>query len=344
MEVDLRYSIRRVHCPACDGVKTEEVPWAAPRSNFTLAFEERVAWLAQQCSQTAVSKLMRVVWRTVGSIVSRVVPRHLDTQEDRLDGLRHIGIDEISYRRHHEFITVVVDHERSVVVWASRGKNADTLRAFFDELGPERCARVESVTIDMSQAFINAVTEKVPDARLVYDRFHVQRLVQNALDHTRRDEVRAATSKEDKSALKGTRWALLSGSWNLSELYIETLVELEESNKTLYRGYLLKESFAAILDRRQIYVAGDYLREWIIDAKASGLSHFAKAARTIEKHRDGILEYVRTRFNNGRVEGINGKIRAITRRAYGFHSAKALTSMIFLCCGGVHVTPAFSAP
>lgn len=160
--MEFRYTIRRVHCTKCDGVKTEEVPWAVPGSNFTLAFEERVAWLAQQCSQTAVSKLMRVVWRTVGSIVSRVVPRHLDTQEDRLNGLRHLGIDELSYRRHHEYITVVVDHERSVVVWAARGKNADTLRAFFDELGPERCAKIESVTIDMSQAYITAVTEKVP--------------------------------------------------------------------------------------------------------------------------------------------------------------------------------------
>ncbi len=344
MTVRLFYSVRRIHCPACCGVKTERVPWAAPSSNFTLAFEERVAWLAQQSSKTAVSKLMRVVWRTVGSIVSRVVPRHLDAHEDRLDGLRHIGIDELSYRRHHEYITIVVDHERGIVVWAERGKNADTLRAFFDELGADRCAEIESVTIDMSQAYISAVTEKVPDARLVFDRFHVQRLVQSALDETRRDEVRAAVSKEEKSALKGTRWPLLTGSWNLSAVNVETLRELEEANKTIFRGYLLKESFAAILDRRQIHVADHHLRQWVLDAKASGLSHFAKAARTIEKYKDGILEYVRTRFNNGRTEGINGKIRTITRRAFGFHSAYALISMIFLCCGGVRVTPAFSAP
>ena len=261
---------------------------------------------------------------------------------DRLDGLRHIGIDELSYRRHHEYITVVVDHERSVVVWAARGKSADTLRAFFDELGSDRCAEIESVTIDMSQAYISAVTEKVPDARLVFDRFHVQRLVQSALDETRRDEVRAAASKEETSALKGTRWPLLSGSWNLSVSNVETLRELEETNRPIFRGYLLKECFAAILDRRQIHVAGNCLHQWIIDAKASGLSNFAKAARTIEKHKVGILEYVRTRFNNGRTEGINGKIRTITRRAFGFHSARALISMIFLCCGGVHVTPAFS--
>ena len=120
--------------------------------------------------------------------------------------------------------------------------------------------------------------------------------------------------------------------------------ELEERNKAIFRGHLLKESFAGILDRRQINVARDMLDQWIADAKESGLDHFARAAHTIERHEEGILEYVRTRFSNGRTEGINGKIRTITRRAFGFHSAAALIAMIFLCCGGVHVTPAFSAP
>ena len=331
MTVRLRYSMRRIHCKQCGGVKTEQVPWAAPRSNFTFAFEERVAFLAQQSSKTAVSGLMRVMWRTVGGIVGRVVPRRLDVEQDRLDGLRHIGIDELSYRRHHEYITVVIDHERGVVVWASRGKSAGTLRAFFEALGPERCAKIESVTIDMSKAFISAVEEMVPHARLVFDRFHVQRLVQNALDETRRDEVREASTEEERKALKGTRWPLLMNPWKLSAENIETLEDLEHSNRTIFRGYLLKESFAAILTRRQINVARAFLEQWIKEAKGSGLRHFEKAARTIEAHIDGILEYVRTRFSNGRTEGLNGKIRTITRRSFGFHSAHALISMIFLC-------------
>jgi len=344
MYVKLRYSIRRVHCPACGGVKTERVPWAGHGFNFTHAFEERVAFLAQQSSKTAVSELMRVSWRTVGGIIRRVVGRHLDVEEDRLDGLRHIGIDEISYRRHHEYVTVVIDHERGVVVWAQRGKNADTLKAFFKELGPERCKRIESATIDMSAAYISAIEEMIPGAKLIFDRFHVQRLVQNALDETRRDEVREALGKEGKKALKNTRWSLLKSPWNLTGAENKSLEELEEANKTLFRGYMLKESFAAILDGRQIHVARERLSAWIADARESGLSHFVKTAGTIERHMDGILEYVRTRFSNGRTEGMNGKIRTITRRSFGFHSAKALIAMIFLCCGGVHVTPAFSRP
>jgi len=344
MTLHLRYSIRRVHCERCGAVKTEQVPWAAHGGNFTYAFEERTAFLAQQCSQTAVHKLHRVAWRTVGGIVSRVVGRTLGDRDERLDGLKHIGIDELSYRRHHEYITVVVDHEQGKVVWSSKGKSAETLRAFFKDLGPERRAAIETVTIDMSQAYISAVREMVPHARLVFDRFHVQRLVQDALDETRRDEVREAENERERKGLKGTRWALLKAPWNLTNDDIQTLDELEQANRSIFRGHLLKESFAAILDGRQINVARGRLETWIEDAKASGLEHFARTARTIERYLDGILEYVRTGLNNGRTEGLNGKIRTITRRSFGFHSASALIAMIFLCCGRVHVTPAFSAP
>lgn len=344
MKVHLQYEIRRVHCEACGTVKTEQVPWAAHGANFTHAFDERAAYLAQESSKTAVSKLLRVTWRTVGRIVRRVVDHKLDTGRDRLDDLRHIGIDELSYRRHHEYVTVVVDHERGVVIWSSKGKNAETVQGFFDELGPERSAQIESVTIDMSNAYISAVRENVPHASLVFDRFHVQRLVQDALDETRRELVREAATKEEGKVLKNTRWALLKGPWNLSDAEQQTLEELERTNQPLFRGYLLKESLAGILDRRQINVARQMLERWITDTKRSGLAHFAKAARTIERHQAGILEYVRTRFTNARTEGLNGKIRTITRRAFGFHSASALIAMIFLCCGGVHVTPAFSSP
>lgn len=342
--VHLLYSIRRVHCDACGSVKTEHVDWAGHSSAFTHAFEERTAFLAQQSSKTAVSKLLRIAWTTVGKIISRVVTAKLDADGDRLDGLEHIGIDELSYRRHHEYITIVIDHTNPRAVWSSEGKNAATLSKFFEELGPERCAKIKTVTIDMSPAYISAVRKCVPNATLIFDRFHVQRLVQNAMDETRRDAVREASTKDEKAELKNTRWPLLKSPWNLSNEETQTLEDMEHSNRDLFRGYLLKESFAGILDRRQINVAGEMLDDWIREAVQSGLPHFAKAARTVNRCRDGILEYVRTGFSNGRTEGLNSKARTITRRAYGFHSARALISMLFLCCGGIHVTPAFSQP
>ena len=343
MRVRLRYSIRRVRCPNCARIKTEQVPWADSSCNFTYAFEERTAFLAQQSSKTTVTKLMRIGWRTVGEIITRTVSEYLDKGDDRIDGLRHIGADELSYRRHHKYVTTVVNHELGVVVWAKEGKNAATLRAFFEELGPERCQLIETVTIDMSKAFISVVKEMVPHARLIFDRFHVQRILQDALDKTRRDEVRAAASKEEKAALKNTRNAIQKREFNRTDKDLETLEKLREDNSRIFDALLLKDSFAAVLDKRQVNVARANLEQWATNAEDSGLVHFQNAAKTIRNHIDGILEYVRTRFSNGRTEGLNGKIRTITRRSFGFHSAAALISMIFLCCGGVEVTPAFSA-
>lgn len=342
IKVQLRYRLRRVECDAC-GVIVEEVPWAEAASRFTLPMEAHVAYHAQRTDRTTVTNLLRIAWRTVGSIVRRFVRRHRDRSGDPLDGLRIIGVDELSYRRHHEYVTTVVDHERGIVVWAGEGKSAATLNEFFKALGPERCAKLEAVTIDMSGAFIKAVSEASPQAQIIFDRFHVQRLAHDAVDEVRRDEVREANAV-DKAALKGTRWALQKNPWNLTRFEKDKLDGLEQANTRIYRAYLLKQGLLAILERRQINVASRKLDEWLAWARASDLSPFAKLANTIEAHRDGILAYVRTRLNNGRIEGLNGKARVVTRRAFGFHSAGALIAMLFLCCGGVQARPAHIRP
>ncbi len=338
----LRYRLRRVSCKKC-GVLVETVPWAESASRFTLPMEGHVAYHAQRTDKTTVSTLMRVAWRTVGQIVKRYVRREREDMGDPLQNLRTIGVDEISYRKHHEYITTVVDHERGVVVWAAKGKSAETLKGFFEMLGEERAKKIESVTIDMSSAYIKAVRESVPNATLVFDRFHVQRLVHDALDEVRRNEVRSAVHNE-KTDLKKTRWALQKNPWNLTDLEKAKLTDLEEKNLPIYRGYLLKEAFIEILERRQVNVAARKLDEWIEWAHSSGLPPFVRAANTIHRHREGILAYVRSRLNNGRVEGLNGKARVITRRAFGFHSASGFIAMLFLCCGGVATCPAHVAP
>jgi len=337
----LRYDLRRVSCGHC-GVRVEAVPWAEAGSGFTLPFEGHTTYLAKHNDKTTVTKLMRVAWETVGKIVQRVVRRHRG-DDDRLDGLRIIGVDELSYRRHHEYVTVVVDHERGQVVWAAEGKSADTLRQFFEALGPERCAKLEAVTIDMSAAYIKAVSEASPQAKIIFDRFHVQRLAHDAVDEVRREEVRQAVAK-DKKALKNTRWPLLKNQWNLTDFETQKLTQLQRTNTKIYRAYLLKEALVRVLDCRQIVVARDKLDEWLAWAKRCRLAPFTKLAKTIETHRDGILEYIRQRLTNAQVEGLNGKARTITRRSYGFHSASSLIAMLFLCCGGVHAYPAQTFP
>ena len=338
--VQLRYDTRRVDCPRC-GVKVEQLPWAETSAWFTRPFEDHVGYLAQRCDKTAVSSMMRVAWDTVGAIIQRVVARH--QKRDPLKGLTVIGVDELSYRRHHEYITVVVDHDRACIVWAKPGKNADTLRAFFDELGPARCAKLEAVTIDMSKAYIKAVTECSPQAQIIFDRFHVQRLAHDALDEVRRDEVRAAT-EDERGALKKTRWALQKSPWNLNGVETMKLARLSTVNRRIFRAYLLKDALAALLDRKQVNVAATKLDEWISWASRSRLAPFRRVARTIREHAAGILAYVRSRLSNGRTEGLNGKLRTLTRRAYGFHSAHGLIAMLKLCCSGIDLQPVFLTP
>lgn len=341
MKLTLRYRLRRVDCRRC-GIVVELVPWAEPGSVFTREFEEMTAYFAQRTDRTTVSSLLRVAWVTVGNVVARVVARL--GPADRLNGLTHIGVDELSYRRHHEYVTVVVDHLTAAVVWVHPGKNADTLKLFFKELGTERVAKLEAVTIDMSGAYIKAVTEASPQAQLIFDRFHVQRLAHEALDKVRREQVRELKGTDEGRALKKTRVALQKNDWNLTRLEHEKISEIQRVNRPLYRGYLLKAGLVAILDRRQVHVARQKLEEWISWAARSRLAPFVKLARTIRKHIEGILAYVSSRMNNGRSEGLNGKVRTITRRAYGFHNANSLIGLIFLCCSGLTLTPVHKYP
>jgi transposase len=340
LRVELRYRLRRVDCPRC-GVTSELVPWAEPGARFTRAFEELAAYLAQRADKTTVSAIMGVAWATVGNIVERVVHRLGPT--DLLDGLTHIGIDELSYRRHHEYVTIVTDHATGRVVWASPGKSAETLRDFFRALGAARVAKLEVVTIDMSPAYIEAVREMAPRARLVFDRFHVQRLAHDALDKVRRLQV-AELSGSAAKAVKKTRFALQKNPWNLTQPEAERLAVVQRRNKPLYRAYLLKETLAAILDGRQVNVARDKLVEWTRWAMRSRLEPFKKLARTVTNHAEGILGYIATGLSNGPAEGMNGKVRTITRRSYGLHSAWSLIALIFLCCSGIEISPPRRCP
>jgi transposase len=280
---------------------------------------------------------MGIAWCTVGSIATRVVQRL--SPSDRLGGLHKIGIDELSYRKHHKYVTIVTDHETGKVVWAREGKNAETLDAFFADLGAERCSELSTVTLDMSQAYIASVKAHAPQAQIVFDRFHVQRLAHDALDQVRRELVAKNTDREQRRVLKKTRFVLQKNPENLSNAERRKLAEVQAHNRPLYRAYLLKDTLASILDRRQYYVARDQLDGWLAWASRSKLAPFVRVARTIRKHLHGILAYLNTGLSNGRSEGLNGKVRVVTRRSYGLHSAQSLIALLFLCCSLPPLTP-----
>ena len=337
----LRYAPRRVECVTC-GVRVEHVPWAALGSRFTFEFEEMVGYLAQRMDRTAVCKQLGINWRTVGGIVERIVAERLDPS--RFDDLTVIGIDELSFRRNHNYVTVVVDHLRKRVVWIGEGKSAETLQQFFNLLGPERIRKLTHITVDMSAAFISAIDTHAPHVEKVFDRFHVQRLASIAVDEVRRAEVREAATSGEAKALKNTRWTLLKRGWKLDQREEAKLAEVQATNRRIYRAYLLKEMLGHILDYRQRGRAERHIEEWISWAARSKLKPFVKLAGTIKRFKIGILAYVKTRFTNGLTEGLNNKTRLITRRAYGFHSSHALAAMIHLCCGGITLDPPLPKP
>ena len=341
LRILLVYAPRRVDCSTC-GVRVESVPWAAHGSGFTHDFEELTAYLAQTTDKTSVQKLMGIAWATVGRIVERVVGSRLDPE--RLNGLKRIGIDEFSYRRRHKYLTVLVDHDRRRIVWAAPGSRASTLASFFKELGVERCAEIEVATIDMSAGYHKAIREHLPNAQVVFDRFHVQRLASDALDAVRREELRELRGTPEGKDLFRSRFVLLKNPWNLSRGEKKKLREIEKSNAPLFRAYLLKETLAKALEYKQPWRAERALKDWLAWASRSKLKPFVKTARTIRKHFDGVLAYVRERLTNGIVEGMNTRLRMIARRAFGFHGPEPLIALMYLCCGGIELDPPLPGP
>ena len=325
--------LRRLRCPDC-GVHLEAVPWARRDAHHTREFEDVVAWLAQQMAKTPIAGLLRIGWDTVGRIVERVVADHLDHR--RLQGLIAIGIDEISYRRGQRYLTSVADHASGSIVWCAPGRNARTLQAFFDLLG-ERKHTIRAVSIDMAGGYQQAISENLPQAEVCFDPFHVVRLAQRAVDQVRRDEWNAHERSHTPEGkwIKGTRWSLLKAPEKQSIEQLALLHQVQEANKPLYRAFLLKEELRLLYQLEDLTLAPQHLDAWLTWASRSRLEPFVKLARTIRRHRDGILAAIRLGLNNGRLEGPNSRIRLISHRSFGFHSAAPLIALVYLCCTSI---------
>ena len=330
--------LRRLRCPT-HGVVVEQVPFARPGAHLTRDFDDLLAWLATRMDKTAIARLCRVSWRTVGRACERVVASELDPK--RLDGLFRIGVDEISWRKHHKYLTLVVDHDRGCVVWGGEGKDAKTLDGFFDELGPLRGALIEAVSMDLGPAFLKSVQADghAPQALVCADVFHLVKLVGDALDEVRRDlwqQLRKLPDARYAKAFKGSRWALLKNPQDLSPTQAKQLDSIRRTRGGIWRAYEMKEQFRAIFTHTlEPATAINLLDRWITRALRSRLEPFIKAARTIRDRRPIIINAIEQQISNGRVEGMNVKVRLIIRRGYGFHSATAALALVMLACGPI---------
>jgi transposase len=379
---------RRLWCPE-HGARTEGVPFARPGSEFTRDFECLVAWLMARADKSTVKRLLRIDWDTVGRIIKRVCDDELDP--GRLNDLFDVGIDEVSWKRQHNYLTLVADHQRRQVVWGCQGKGQAAADAFFDELDPPppppepervappwppepaimvpfgpcptvpaghgihgawlgkgeelepaifaRASKLRAVSMDMTGGYAKSVRQHAPQATICIDPYHVVQLANQALDEVRRgywNELRSLGDQDAAKRFKDARWSLLKKPEKLTDTQAATLARLKAAGGEVWRAYTLKEAVRGIfepgLDIEDVEILIDRLLSRLARCR---LAPFVKLGNTIRKHRDRILAAIHLGINQGRTEALNNKVRLITRRAYGFHSAKAALALIMLTCGPI---------
>ena len=329
LPLKLRYCPRRVECPRC-GLRVEDFPWAEPWARVTTALSNAVARLARELSWQGTARQYGLNWKSVATIVKRAVQY----------GLRHrkrppvhvIGIDEVSRRKGQVYLTVVYDLERRVLLWVGDERTEEAVRPFFTrEMGLRRCRTLQIVCMDMWAAYANLVREHAPNAQILFDRFHIVKHLNEAVDAVRRDLWRRLTAKE-RTTFKGTRWLLLKNPWNLTGNQKERLSTLVQWNTPLVRAWYLKEAFQLFWNYKQPWRAKQHLTKWIHSAWRSKLEPFKKFAQMLRSHLDGILAWTKARVSNGAVEGMNNKIKSISHRSFGFRTAENFIAAIYHCC------------
>jgi len=339
--LEIRVQLRRLSCPV-HGVRTEGVPFARVGSDFTRDFEALVAWLASKTDKSTICQLVRINWRTVGRIIERVSQDELDPQ--RLEELFDIGIDEVSWRKQHRYLTLVCDHQRRRVVWGTEGAGEKAADEFFEELEAERSAKLRAISMDMGPGYAKSARKEnhAPQATICIDSYHVVALATKALDEVRRDywnQLRSLGDQQAAKRFKDARWALLKNPENLTAKQATTYRKLKRAGGEVWRAYTLKEAlrgiFAPGLTLDDVTVL---IHRFTSRATRSRLEPFVRLAQTIRKHRQGILAAIRLGITQGRTEALNNKVRLITRRAYGFHSAKAALALVLLTCGPINLT------
>lgn len=349
----------RVRCRS-HGVVVAHVPWAAHGAGHTHTFDAQVAWLVVRTSKTAVTELMRVAWRTVGAIIDRVWAR-LDAEHGgptgtRLDGLRRIGIDEISYRRGQLYLTVVVDHDTGQLVWAEPGRDRATLHRFFDDLDTggagdiKRSQLITHVTADSATWIAEVVTARCPTAAQCADPFHIVKWANQALAIVRASAWRAAraagaTHKNgreqgrqrrdsigDAKALRDARYALWRNPEDLTDRQRQRLTWVAATHPTLWESYRLKEGLRLLFTLHGPEAITAF-HDWLAWATASRIEEFVHLAGRIAAISTRVEATLTHKLSNALVESVNTKIRLLTRIAFGFHSPQPLIALAMLSRG-----------
>ena len=326
-------AIPRVKCPE-HGVRQVRVPWAEPNSRFTLLFEGLAIRLLLEASTTAAARLLGISWDEAQGIKARAVDRGLAAREE-LDPVA-IGVDEKSVGRSLGFLTLVYDHRRKSVIHVAEGRSKEALESFFIELDPGQLGRIEAMSMDMAKPYIAVAYEALPESEstIVFDRFHVMKAMNRAVDEVRRAENKALREQGD-DRLVGAMHVLRYAEENLPARYTAQLEALRASNLKAARAWAIKEELRGLWTCASLDEALTRWKHWDDWATRSRLEPVKKVARMVKRHLGGILNYYTHRVTNALAESTNGIIEWIKRTARGYRNRDNLKTAILFHCGGL---------
>jgi transposase len=331
--VTLVAEVPRLLCHDCGLTRQATLGFAEPRRTYTKSFARYALELSRHATIKDAAEHLGVGWDIVKDIQKQYLRQKF--AKPKLKHLKQIAIDEISVGKGHRYVTLVLDLESGAVVHVGEGKGGDSLREFWKRLRASG-AKVEAVATDMSPAYIEAVTRQLPQATLVFDRFHVMKLYNEKLSNLRRELHREATEQLHKDVLKGTRWLLLKRPENLDSEKDEPqrLAEALKLNQPLATAYYLKEDLTEVWEQDDEETARSFLLDWIAQAETSGIRMLQQFAKTLRYHATGILAWYDYPISTGPLEGTNNKIKTMKRQAYGFRDQEFFRLKIL----GIHET------
>jgi transposase len=332
----IRARTPRSDCPQ-HGVKTMEVPWAQPHGRFTLLFERfAVEVLLASANVSQGCELLGIGWDAAHEIMRRAVERGLERRQ--LEGLKHLGMDEKSFKRGHSYITLLTDLEQSRVLDVVEERTAQAAQELWQTLSAEQKQTVEAVAVDMWEPFIQSIEKELPDADIVHDRFHVSKYLGEAVDKVRRAEHKQLLAEGDET-LKGTRQLWLYNPENLSSEQAQEFSALKDLHLKVARAWAAKELFSKFWEYQEEGWARRFFKDWFGWVSRSRLKPVIEVARMLKRHLENLLTYLRHRITNAVTEGLNSKIQSIKSAARGFRNFRNYRIRILFFCGKLDLYP-----
>lgn len=334
----LRAKLPRIECPAC-GIRQIDTPWADTGVRFTRLMESFIIATLKECETVkGGAVLARISWSATMGVMQRAVARGLLARGS--SGGRLIGVDEKAYRKHHKYMTLVYDLEKSAVLFVGEDRKEESLATYYQGLGEQELAGIEAVAMDMWKPYFNATLAHVPgaDEKIVFDHFHVAKHMGEAVDKVRRAESRAM-SLEGDNLLKGTRYDWLSGMENVPAGKLARFRNLRSLNLKTSRAWAIKETLRGLWHYRSKAWAKKFFKKWYGWAVRSRLAPVIEVAKMIKRNLANILTYCEHRITNAVAEGLNSKVMSIKRQSSGFANLENFKTAIYFYCGNLQLDP-----